>query len=112
MTYSDALNDTATFTTITYSQNSVGGQEKNEAALYTSIPCRLATTNSPRARSNAGESEHLEDLFVCQVAAAYNGANKGDRVEIGSSTFLIVKKHEVKGPAGIHHVVYYLEEQE
>ena len=113
MAFSDALQDSATFKTISYTTSTAGEQTKGETALYTNVPCRLhKTAAQTRVEADIGKINSFSELWTMLVAPAYNGAVRGDRVITKSKTFIIVGKNEVRGrSAEIHHVVYTLEEQ-
>lgn len=111
--FSDALRDTATFKSITYTTSSAGVQTKVETSLYTNIICRLhKMATQTRVEADIGKINSFSELWTMLVEPIYNGAVRGDRVTTNSKTFIIVGKNEVRGrSAEIHHVVYTLEEQ-
>ena len=117
MAFKDGLQDIATFYTISlgFKQgDQIGEQVKTESVLYNSIPCRLnSNTRHPGniLRNEEGKQEKFKYDAVVIVLPQYNAANRGDKVVVNSTTYLIVKKFETKGTTPqIHHVIYYLEE--
>jgi hypothetical protein len=117
MAYTDALQDTVTISTVSTDfkvGDKVGEEEKTFTPLYTNVACRLMSAGRvQRTDKQTGSFESFANIWLIQMAPEFNGANRGDRAVVNGQTYLITKKHEIRGDsATINHVVYYLEEKE
>ena len=117
MPYNDALQDTVTITTIStgFAGGDVVGEEiKTEAVLYNAVKCRLMQAGRVQKLSQQeGKQEAFSNSWLIQMEAQYNGANRGDKASVNNQSYIITKKHEIRGDSAvIHHVVYYLQEQD
>jgi len=116
MAFADALQDVVTISTVAVgfrAGSNIGEEVKTLTPLYTSVPCRLMSSERTEdSRKGQGSYESQKENWLILMEPAYNGANRGDRAVILSKTYLITKKHEIRGASSaINHVVYYLEEQ-
>jgi len=116
MAFKDALQDTVTISAITVADragSNIGEQVKTAVVIYNGVKCRLMNNqNQSSFVRNAGSYQSEKENWLILMEPQYNGANRGDRAVVGGKTYLITKKHEIRGDSSaIHHVVYYLEEQ-
>lgn len=111
--HKDALVDSVTISSIAKSKDSIGQEEKVPTALYTDAPCKLMEDG--RSRSNKegkGAYENFKNQWLIHMQAVHNGAERGYRAVVNGQTYLITKKHEIKGSSPTtQFVVYYLEEK-
>lgn len=114
MSFADALQDTATFYSITTSSGDIGDVSKAESVLYLDVPCRLHAAqsfSSNKGGAGEGSTEKFVNMWNLLVESDYNGASRGDKVVINGENYLITRKHEIMGDSSaIHHVTYYLTE--
>lgn len=116
MAYTDALQDTVTISTVTTGFKAgdvIGEEEKTLVPLYTNVACRLMNSGrGERVKSGDGAFETFSNIWLIQMAPSFNGANRGDQAVVNGQTYIITRRHEIRGDsATIHHVVYYLEEK-
>ena len=113
MAHKDALTDSVTIVTIGTTKDNIGQETKSETALYTDVPCRLMEAGSARRSDEKnGAFENFRNQWLIQMSAQYNGANRGDRATVNGVTYLITKKHEIRGTTPtIEYVNYYLQEK-
>lgn len=113
MAFVDALQDTASISTVTTVTGATGAQEKVITPLYTNIPCRLHIQSGVFGKDvNAGEIDPTRDFWTMLVQVAYDGANEKDRVTVRGDDYIITKKQYALGSnATANHMIYYLKEQ-
>lgn len=117
MAFADALQDTVTINTVSIafkSGDTVGQEVKTRTPLYSGVKGRLNSLSNAAlsiSRINQGKQEKMADAWILEMQPQYNGASAGFEVVANGKTFIITKKHEIRGrSSAIHHVVYYLEE--
>jgi hypothetical protein len=110
--HKDALTDRVTISTIGKSKDSIGQEKKVPTVLYADAPCRLMEDSKSRLRKDEGADQNLKNLWLIHMQAIHNGASREDRAVINGQTYIITKKHEIRGASSvIQFVIYYLEEK-
>ena len=116
MAYLDGLQDTVTINTVSTgfkAGDTIGQTAKTKTPLYTNIKGRIYSVSNVASvkRDEAGKQEKFKYRWGLQVAAQYNGAQRGDEAVVNGVSYILTEKQELRGRSpAIHHVIYFLEE--
>lgn len=108
----DALTDTCSMSSVTYSTDAMGQETKTITPLYATVPCRMHRgTIRPRIVPDQGSFQPKSEPWTMITTMDYAGGQRGDRVIWNSQTFFITIAQVVRGPSGSNHMAYSIDEQ-